>query len=938
MKHAIRFITLAVVLMIQAANVWGENITIIQKVNGIVDESAGTVRWSINQSNALCTLSITSNYTVESVTAQKTIGGNYAQGRSNLPMYGGAITVTQASADTWTFQWPGDNYGVEVTVNYNAYTADIAHAQVTLTPSYFTYEDYEQKPSVSVELNQEVLREWTDYTISWPDDEYTSIGYHNLIINGIGNYYGTQAVAYSIDYADPYVYPPTPNELYYNGKPQELVSAGDADGGQMYYSLQPYNFQKKIPTATEIGTYTVYYVVYGDENHYDSSVSSVTVTINKGRVKVTPPTANELTYTGEPQELVTAGSAEGGTIEYNLDGGDFSNAIPKATEIGTYTVGYRILSDEKYEEAEGGSVEVTINKRQLKVTPPTARELTYTGEPQELVNAGSVDGGTMEYSTDGTTYDEAIPTGTDAGTYTVWYKIKSDAYYEETEGGSVEVTIGKAKAKITKRPEAIEDLKATEDEQPLELITPGEAEGGKMVYCLKDDNYSEAIPTAAKEGTYIIYYKVAGDNNHDDTEAESLSVTIAPAYQKYDIWVGGIQVTEKNAKDILGDGTQQKDASMQYFVGSNTLFLINCTAGDITTKQGLTLYLFPLSENSTGQVTYIGDGSEALSITTDGNFPGKVTLTGNPVISGFSELTLGQNLAIMDPENAEYDNGALAAESATIGIAMEPIVNGQVEWLNDIDESKTDLTNGMTEDNRMLLTLKNVDSENGDGLTEDGAVALNTPMNDSEASQVNINENAPGTKAFAEKFTGITILVAPGKGEIIIDAETSGDYVMKMINLNTGQILQRMHDTERKQFIYEYEFDEPTYVGIYNGGEEANSARSIVPAKKKVGSVKVYAIVIKNSEVKASNPAQAASSENGHGSPNGYQPAGDGNQVPDIGQDPEKPTPVVPNSIETIKKAVKKTDDRWYDLNGRVVTEPRKKGLYIYNGQKTYVR
>lgn len=68
---------------------------------------------------------------------------------------------------------------------------------------------------------------------------------------------------------------------------------------------------------------------------------------------------------------------------------------------------------------------ITVQKADIgsnRITPPTAQEnLTYTGQAQALITAGSVtSGGTMQYSlTENGTYSEDIPTGTDAGTYTV---------------------------------------------------------------------------------------------------------------------------------------------------------------------------------------------------------------------------------------------------------------------------------------------------------------------------------------------------------------------------------------------------------------------------------------------------------------------------------------------------------------------------------------
>ena len=75
---------------------------------------------------------------------------------------------------------------------------------------------------------------------------------------------------------------------------------------------------------------------------------------------------------------------------------------------------------------------VTVQKANIgsnRIMPPTAQEnLTYTGQPQALITAGSVtSGGTMQYSlTENGTYSQNSPVGTDAGTYTVWYRVIGD--------------------------------------------------------------------------------------------------------------------------------------------------------------------------------------------------------------------------------------------------------------------------------------------------------------------------------------------------------------------------------------------------------------------------------------------------------------------------------------------------------------------------------
>ena len=99
-------------------------------------------------------------------------------------------------------------------------------------------------------------------------------------------------------------------------------------------------------------------------------------------------------------------------------------------------------------------IAVTVQKADIRsITPPTAQEnLTYTGQEQALITAGSVANyGTMQYSlTENGTYSQDIPTGTDAGTYTVWYRVIGDENHNDTAPASVAVSIGKKPLTITK--------------------------------------------------------------------------------------------------------------------------------------------------------------------------------------------------------------------------------------------------------------------------------------------------------------------------------------------------------------------------------------------------------------------------------------------------------------------------------------------------------
>ena len=106
---------------------------------------------------------------------------------------------------------------------------------------------------------------------------------------------------------------------------------------------------------------------------------------------------------------------------------------------------------EKYATATG-TVTIKVNKATPTFTAPTAQEnLTYTGQEQALITASSVtDYGTMQYSlTENGTYSQDIPVGTDAGTYTVWYRVIGDANHNDTAPASVPVRIGQKPLTIT---------------------------------------------------------------------------------------------------------------------------------------------------------------------------------------------------------------------------------------------------------------------------------------------------------------------------------------------------------------------------------------------------------------------------------------------------------------------------------------------------------
>lgn len=131
----------------------------------------------------------------------------------------------------------------------------------------------------------------------------------------------------------------------------------------------------------------------------------------------------------------------------------WTNPEAKPGAAGDYTASWTFTPAAGYEEyaPATGTVTIKVNKATPTFTAPTAQEnLTYTGQEQALITAGMTDHGTMRYSlTENGTYSQDIPTGTDAGAYTVWYRVIGDANHNDTAPASVAVSIRQKPLTIT---------------------------------------------------------------------------------------------------------------------------------------------------------------------------------------------------------------------------------------------------------------------------------------------------------------------------------------------------------------------------------------------------------------------------------------------------------------------------------------------------------
>ena len=131
---------------------------------------------------------------------------------------------------------------------------------------------------------------------------------------------------------------------------------------------------------TDYGTYTI--VIEGKGNYTGEVVTNKTFLIDKAAATLTtPPTVKTgLVYNGALQELLeTAGSCEGGTLQYSTDGTNYKAALPKEKAAKTYTVSYKVVGDENHSNSDVATLTVTIAQKEVTVSGIKANNKEWDG-------------------------------------------------------------------------------------------------------------------------------------------------------------------------------------------------------------------------------------------------------------------------------------------------------------------------------------------------------------------------------------------------------------------------------------------------------------------------------------------------------------------------------------------------------------------------------
>ena len=401
----------------------------------------------------------------------------------------------------------------EVTITYTeGNVTQIAKQKITVNPKALTanmvqpiasrpYTGSAIEPTVTVNVGNKTLTAGTDYTVTYKDN--TNVGTAKVIVTGKGNYTGSVEAKFNI----------TAKALTasmvrdiaaqtYTGSPivPELTVK---DGETALFKNTDYTVEYK--NNLNAGTATV--ILTGKGNYSDSvsqafTINQKDVTAQRAAKKIQV-VVDKGTFDAPTFDDVT------GTLDYSYDGATSYDAIVaklKTLQLGaTGDIGYTYTANGNYTGTITGTLHFTVvNLPAATITtaPAAKTGLTFNGTEQVLVNAGSgIIGGTLQYKLDGGSYNAELPKATNAGSYTVYYKVKgNNTTHSDSSEQSFTVTI------------APKTVTAAVSVEPTSYTYTGEA--------------IEPTTVTVKDGTTVIpasEYTVTYGNN---TNAGKATVTV----------------------------------------------------------------------------------------------------------------------------------------------------------------------------------------------------------------------------------------------------------------------------------------------------------------------------------------------------------------------------------------------------------------------------
>lgn len=427
-------------------------------------------------------------------------------------------------------------------------------------PLVYTGEPLE--PEIVVRDVRDVLVLGEDYTVEYSDN-VNATAPAKFKLTGNGKYQGEYEGVFFINARDLSEDMITPIiGVVFNGNPQypkinitfngKLLVEGDDENidNADYFTTFENNTDKGEATVKIDGVNnfsgTVNYKFYiGAKQLSEDMIADITAQTYDGNAK-------------EPAPVVTYGD-----ITLNA-GTDYTVSYADNTDAGTATLTITAGTNPNY--AGTASKKFTIQKADVTVTNPTLKVgMVYNAQAHALLNAGTVTGGEMQYSLDGETWTSTVSTATDAGEYTVYYKVVGDKNHKDIAAASLNATI--AKADLTTMTLAETTFTYNKEEQTAAVAT---VSAGTIPVAAENYTVSGNAQTNVGLYTATVTAKAEAKNFKGSAQAQwsivpadakIFTMTIDPESFVYNGEAQAPAVTVKDGDDVL---TLDKDYTLAF--------------------------------------------------------------------------------------------------------------------------------------------------------------------------------------------------------------------------------------------------------------------------------------------------------------------------------------------------------------------------------------
>ena len=357
----------------------------------------------------------------------------------------GANNTVGTKVGTVTITGKGD-YSGTIEKKFNI-TAKALTANMVQPIASQSYTGSPIVPKLTVKDGETALSKDTDYTVEYQNN--LNAGTATVTVTGKGNYSDSVSKTFTIEPKSITPVVTVSGDYTYTGSAITPAYTVEITKGGLKIGDDQYTVE--FSDNTNAGTGKII-VKAKDGGNYSFDAVSQTFTIKQKNVTAQRDATDiQVVVDKGTFDAPTFGDVKG-TLTYSYDGATSYDAIVKklkTLQLGaTGDIGYTYTAtaNGNYTGTITGTLHFTVvNLPAATITtaPAAKTGLTFNGTEQVLVNAGSgITGGTLQYKLDGGSYNAELPKATNAGNYTVYYKVKgNNTTHSDSSEQSFTVTI-----------------------------------------------------------------------------------------------------------------------------------------------------------------------------------------------------------------------------------------------------------------------------------------------------------------------------------------------------------------------------------------------------------------------------------------------------------------------------------------------------------------